>query len=130
MNKFLKFYQASMFLIAIIFGLVIGKMTFFQEVSTDKLALVQIFSPTYIVLISFIELFALRLLNTRTKLQIRNNPLLKLFVIQLTLLLGGAWFVYAKFKLNDLTSCVIFSILNYFFIGGIFETCRYLRKPK
>lgn len=76
----------------------------------------------------FVEMQAIKRIGFETKFSLINNPLLTSFIVKFILLLGMALFLYFRLQLLTLVDCIIFSVLAYFFISGLFETQRLLRR--
>ena len=57
-------------------------------------------------------------------LEVINNPLERVGLIRLTLLLLGGWIVFIQHNLNSIFGYLVFAILVSFFVSAIFETYR------
>jgi|LauGreDrversion4_2_1035121.scaffolds.fasta_scaffold81159_1 hypothetical protein len=57
-------------------------------------------------------------------LEVINNPLKRVGLIRLTLLLTGGLIVFIRHNLNSIFSYLVFAILVSFFVGAVFEIYR------
>jgi hypothetical protein len=61
-------------------------------------------------------------------MNIIDNPLLKLFLFRIALLIIGGWIVLARYELGGIISYLTLSVLVAFFVGGVFESYRLLKR--
>jgi hypothetical protein len=66
----------------------------------------------------------LRKKGIQLSLEVIDNPLKRVGLIRLTLLLTGGWIVFIRRNLDSIFSYLVFAILVSFFVGAIFETYR------
>ena len=75
-----------------------------------------------------VERLAIQRLGRATVFEFRGNPLIKAALMRVSLLLGAAWFLYARIPIETMFGCVTFSLMTYFFVSGVVESFRLLRR--
>jgi hypothetical protein len=128
MEGYLHWSNVIFLLIATIIGILVGinecLKSYFSEKNFYAICLIVVFFIIYLV----IEIGAIRKLpHTVRGIGIKRNPMLKLFIFQILLIVLAGWFVLSRFVLDNFWSYLTLSLLSASFVAGIFETFRYLR---
>lgn len=114
--------------ISILFGMVGYLFSYLLPVGNEKVAFAMCISTCYVLYCIVVEIKALKSLGRKTQIHLRGNELLGSVFVQSTVLLGGAWLLYARLPLSSMMDFLTFSLLTYFFVSGLFETHRLLRR--
>jgi hypothetical protein len=122
-------------LIAIFLASIVGAAIGSQEVLIrfvkDKYAYASILAGLFLIFNLLIEVGAsrrLRIKGYHFRMNIIDNPLLKLFLFRIALLIIGGWIVLARYELGGIISYLTLSVLVAFFVGGVFESYRLLKR--
>ncbi len=114
-------------------GALIGSQENLKFLVQDKYTYAAFLVFLFFFYFLIVEFGAVKLMSQREykfSTDFLNNPLLKLFLLRLTLLLAGGSLVLIQYRLNNFFSYLAFAVLVAFFVGGIFETYRLLNRSK
>ena len=124
---FKKFSNFISILLACAIGITIESNSELKMVLGEKYiyaALVFIIFFIFHLSIEYKLLKMIRKKGIQLNLEVIDNPLKRVGLIRLTLLLTGGLIVFIRHNLNSIFSYLVFAILVSFFVGAIFEIYR------
>lgn len=131
MKRFLSVTNFLLLVLACCLGFLIGYGDFIGAHIRGKVGYLSFLLIVFTVVNIFVEVKALRMLPPeRRVLWISGNPFFKLIGIRLIVLIFGGWLIASRFELDTPLSHVTLAVLSSFFVGGVFETFRFLRGGK
>lgn len=131
-GKLLKINFWLYFIISFSLGYFINQHKIIHPNFTDKYYCLSFLLMVYILYNAIAEIIFIKILqkDTTIYISIANNPLIKVFFIQILVSIIGGLLIFYKFELSNCFSYITFSVLVAFFIGSIFESFRYLVRSR
>jgi hypothetical protein len=131
MKRYLSVTSFLLLVFACSLGFLVGYGDFTGVYIRGKVEYLSFLLIIFTVVNLFVEIQVLRMLPAeRRVLWISDNPFLKLIAVRLIVLIFGGWLIVSRLEIETPLSHVTLAVLSSFFVGGIFETFRFLRGGK
>lgn len=127
MRDFLSIVNAVGVVISIMLGVAGYYLRWLLPGGYEKIIYLGTLGTCFAVYCLYIENRVLSRLRGDHSIQLRNNPAIGVAFARLGLLLLGGVFLYYRIELLSAKTFLIFSLLVYFFVSGIFGAVRFLR---
>lgn len=130
MKQYLKTTNLMMLVISTIIGWALYGVGLTYTRFAQKESQIVLLLIFFVISHFFIEIGALRRLEWSTSIQVIGNPLFKVAIGKFILIFLLGVLVYHRYRIDGLFSQVAFSVLANFFVGAVFESYRFLRRPE